>query len=933
MRSTSGWGALVAAAAALVAAGCGGGGGGGRDGGSDAPGNAPPTISSAAPTQAVEDVGVTYQATAVDVDGPGRAWSLAPGHTCGGAIVAATGVLTFTVAGPVPPATCQLAIRVCDGGVPEGCAVQTQTVAIVAVNDRPAITSAAPTVAQERTPYVYAATVDDPDGPQQRWSLRGDHTCGGTIDATGRLTFTRPAPTPATCTLSIQVCDRGAPEACATETATIAVEEINDPPTIITSPPPGTTETTPYTYLAEAIDPDGPGLTWSLSPAHTCGGAIDPVTGRLAFTILDPIPPPTCTLAIQACDGGVPDRCGTQNVAIAITPYNGLLTVTTIPPAVATEDQPYVYTPAWSDDDGPAVRWDFRVGHTCGGTLDPLTGVFTFTPVGPVPPTSCSVGLYACDNGSPNRCVVQTRQVSIIPDDDPMIAVDDGVHLMMRDGPWLTMDVISNDLDPDGGSFAPLAAVATQPAHGVAFLTADGYEVMYIPDAGYCNSQPGGVPDAFTYALPGGSTATVAVRVMCPAPPVAVAAGAEHTCARFASGVVRCWGDNSGGQLGVGDTLDRGDQTNEMGANLVPAWLGTGRSVQQVWSGGFHNCALLDDGSVKCWGYNTAGQLGVGHRGDRGTARYTIGDVIAPVALGTGRTAVTLALGRFHTCAILDDGSVKCWGDGYWGQLGYGNTAARGDNPGEMGDALPVVPLGTGRTAVALAAGWRNTCAILDDGSVKCWGDNSSGQLGQGDQVSRGDTAGEMGDALPAIALGAGRTAVAIAIGEVHACALLDDGSVKCWGNNGLGVLGIGDTYDRGRIPGQMGDALPAVALGTGRTAVGVVVGPAHACALLDDGHVKCWGYNALGELGLGDTTNRGADNAAMGDALPAVALGTGRTVVALTSAGRHTCALLDDATIKCWGYNSSGQLGLEHSETRGTTPTGMGDNLPALQF
>ena len=932
MRSTWRW---VVVAVAAAAAGCGsdGGGGGGADGGSDAPVNAAPTISSAAPTQATEDVAVMYLATAVDVDGPALAWSLAPGHTCGGAIVGANGLLAFTVAGPVPPATCQLAIRVCDGAAPEGCAVQTQAVAIVAVNDPPVITSAAPLVAQERTPYVYAATVDDADGPQVRWSLRGDHTCGGAIDATGRLTFTRPAPTPATCTLAIQACDRGAPEACASQIATIAIEEINDPPTIFTSPPPGTTETTPYTYQAEAIDPDGPGLTWSLLPTHTCGGAIDPVTGRLAFMITTPIPPPTCTLAIQACDGGVPDRCGTQTVAIAITPYNGPLTVTTIPPDLATEDQPYVYTPAWTDDDGPAVRWAFRVGHTCGGTLDPLTGVFTFTPTGPVPPTACSVGLYACDNGAPNRCVVQTRQVGIIPVDDPPIAVDDGVHLMMQDGPWLTMDVITNDLDPDGGTYGPLAAIATQPAHGIAFLSLDGYEVMYLPEAGYCNSQPGGVPDAFTYALAGGSTAMVAVRVMCPAPPVAVAAGAEHTCARFASGIVRCWGDNSGGQLGVGDTLDRGDQTNEMGANLVPAWLGTGRSVQQVWSGGFHDCALLDDGSVKCWGYNTAGQLGVGHRGDRGTARFAIGDVIERVALGAGRSAVTLALGRFHTCAILDDGSVKCWGDGYWGQLGYGNTSARGDTAGEMGDALPVVPLGAGRTAVAIAAGPRDTCAILDDGSVKCWGDNSYGQLGQGDQVDRGDDPGELGDALPPIALGTGRTAIAIGVAETRACALLDDGSVKCWGDNGLGVLGIGDTFDRGRIPGQMGDALPAVALGTGRTAVGLAVGESHACALLDDGHVKCWGYNGLGELGVGDTTNRGADNAAMGDALPAVALGTGRTVVAVTSAGRHTCALLDDAAIKCWGYNSSGQLGLEHSETRGTSPGGMGDNLPAARF
>ncbi len=926
MVSTLRWVALAAAAVA----GC--SDGGGDDAPIDAPPvNAAPTITSTPPTRATEDVAITYAATALDPDGPGRTWSLAPDHTCGGAIDAVTGVLAFTLAGPTPIATCQLAIQVCDGGGPDGCAIQRQSIAVEAVNDRPVITSAAPPVAQEHTPYVYAAIVDDLDGPEQRWSLRPDHTCGGAIDATGQVAFTRASAQPATCTLSIQVCDRGAPAWCATETVAIAVEEINDAPTISTSPPTGTTETTTTTYQPAAMDPDGPGATWSFLPSHSCGGSIDSVTGRVVFMITTPIPPPTCTLAIQVCDGGVPDRCGTQSAPVAITPYNGILTVTTIPPNLATEDEPYVYTPVWSDEDGPAVRWEFRVGHTCGGTLDPLTGVFTFTPVGPVPPSGCSVGLFACDNGVPNRCIVQTRSVNIVPVNDPITAVDDGVHLMMQDGPWLEMDVISNDLDPDGGSFAPLAGIATQPAHGSAFLTGGGYEVMYLPEAGYCNSQPGGVPDAFTYALPGGSIGQVAVRVMCPAPPVAVAAGAEHTCARFTSGIVRCWGDNLSGQLGIGDTLDRGDQTNEMGANLVPAWLGTGRSVQRLWSGGYHNCALLDDGGVKCWGYNTAGELGVGHSADRGTARYTIGDVIRPVDFGTGRTAVELALGSFHTCAILDDGGVKCWGDGFWGALGYGDTLVRGDNPGEMGDALPAVALGTGRTAVAIAAGRRNTCAILDDGGVKCWGDNSSGQLGQGDIVDRGDTAGEMGDALPAIALGAGRTAVAIGVGEVHACAILDDGVVKCWG--GGGMLGTGDTFDRGRQPGQLGDLLPAVALGTGRTAVALAVGQAHACALLDDGGVKCWGANSAGELGVGDTAHRGDSAGEMGDALPAVALGTGRTALALSSAGRHTCALLDDLTIKCWGYNSEGQLGLGHSETRGTSPGGMGDNLPALQF
>ena len=112
---------------------------------------------------------------------------------------------------------------------------------------------------------------------------------------------------------------------------------------------------------------------------------------------------------------------------------------------------------------------------------------------------------------------------------------------------------------------------------------------------------------------------------------------------------------------------------------------------------------------------------------------------------------------------MLDDRSVKCWGWNYNGQLGYGDTIQRGDGAGEMGDALPAVALGTGRTVVSIAAGWYHTCAVLDDRSVKCWGGNYDGELGYGDTIWRGKGAGEMGDALPAVALGTGRTAVSIA--------------------------------------------------------------------------------------------------------------------------------------------------------------------------
>jgi hypothetical protein len=258
-----------------------------------------------------------------------------------------------------------------------------------------------------------------------------------------------------------------------------------------------------------------------------------------------------------------------------------------------------------------------------------------------------------------------------------------------------------------------------------------------------------------------------------------------------------------------------------------------------------------------------------------------MGDALPTVNLGWGRHAVAISAGAAsdtfygHTCALLDDGSIKCWGSNSAGQLGLGDTMNRGDKPGQMGDNLPAIELGAGKTAVSVSAGYDYTCALLNDGSVKCWGDPDV--LGLGDTMNRGDKPGQMGDNLPAIELGAGRKAIALSSGYGTSCALLDDGALKCWGWNNDGQLGLGDTKQRGMMPGQMGDNLPAVDLGTGRGATAVILGTAasagdeHACALLDDGSVKCWGEG--GPLGLGDRLGRGFGPGQMGDNLPTVKL------------------------------------------------------------
>src|SRR5690606_4814135 len=115
---------------------------------------------------------------------------------------------------------------------------------------------------------------------------------------------------------------------------------------------------------------------------------------------------------------------------------------------------------------------------------------------------------------------------------------------------------------------------------------------------------------------------------------------------------------------------------------------------------------------------------------------------------------------------------------------GYGDMMNRGDGPGEMGEQLPIVDLGTGRCAVSIALGGQHTCALLENGAVKCWGDNTHGQLGQGDVDARGDGPYEMGDNLTEIRLGTDQSAVAITVGQSFSCALLIDNSLKCWGAN-----------------------------------------------------------------------------------------------------------------------------------------------------
>ena len=361
-----------------------------------------------------------------------------------------------------------------------------------------------------------------------------------------------------------------------------------------------------------------------------------------------------------------------------------------------------------------------------------------------------------------------------------------------------------------------------------------------------------------------------------------VSAGGSHTCAILDDDTLKCWGYNGYGNLGYGDTTDRSSPEATLVVNL-----GNGRTAKMVSAGESHTCAILDDDTLKCWGYNNYGQLGYGD-----TTRRTSPEATLVVNLGSGRTAKMVSAGDSHTCAVLDDDTLKCWGGNGYGQLGYGDTTQR-TSP----EATLVVALGSGHKAKMVSAGYRHTCAILDDDTLKCWGDGMAVPLGYGDSSYRTSP-----DPTAVVNLGSGHKAKMVSAGYQHTCAILDDDTLKCWGNNGDGQLGYGDTTYR-----STPDPTAVVDLGSGRKAKMVSAGGgditamiyAHTCALRDDDTLKCWGNDGSGQLGTGGLTSSDS-----------VDFGSGRTVKSASAGSSHTCAVLSDGSTWCWGINSDGQVG-----------------------
>ncbi|TXC75222.1 hypothetical protein FRC91_13245 [Bradymonadales bacterium TMQ1] len=273
-----------------------------------------------------------------------------------------------------------------------------------------------------------------------------------------------------------------------------------------------------------------------------------------------------------------------------------------------------------------------------------------------------------------------------------------------------------------------------------------------------------------------------------------------------------------------------------------------------------HACALLEDGALKCWGNNRYGQLGLGHTHHLGKAEVPAN--INPVNVGAD--VLDISAGKFHTCALLEGGQLKCWGRNQAGQLGQGHT----DNLGDNEHPADIKPIDVGDEVLAVSAGRSHTCALLPEGRARCWGWNEHGQLGYGHT----DTIGN--DEPPATAgdIDAGGTIMQIDAGGLHTCALLEGGRVRCWGDNRFGQLG----YGHRRSVGTEAPPSWATDVYLGGKAVAIEASNYHTCALLEDDTMRCWGFNDFGQLGYGHTDLIGDDEApAIAGPVPAYTLDT----------------------------------------------------------
>ena len=346
-----------------------------------------------------------------------------------------------------------------------------------------------------------------------------------------------------------------------------------------------------------------------------------------------------------------------------------------------------------------------------------------------------------------------------------------------------------------------------------------------------------------------------------------ISAGGQSACSITPSKRLKCWGSNADGQLGLGDDL-----SDRLTPVLVPGL----RNVRQVSVGDSSTCAVLKGGRLKCWGNNSGGQLGDGST----TERHRPAQV-----KGLTRGVRSVSVGYYHACALRTNGTVKCWG--------YNNSGGIGNRTSGNEYHRPKLVYGIS-DATQVTAGLDYSCATVN-GRAKCWGDNAYGQLGDQTVNDR---------AKPTQVFGLTRGVKRVIAGNFYTtCALLESGKLKCWGSNDYGEVGHGTSGNEYHHPVRV------VGMTSGVTSVETDYN--FTCAVRD-GRAKCWGANQFNQLGDGTVKVRDT---------PHQVRGLTQGIKTVDISAYSGCALLSNGKEKCWGWNGEGEVGIGSMADQIPTP------------
>jgi alpha-tubulin suppressor-like RCC1 family protein len=421
---------------------------------------------------------------------------------------------------------------------------------------------------------------------------------------------------------------------------------------------------------------------------------------------------------------------------------------------------------------------------------------------------------------------------------------------------------ISTDLDPDGDYVSHRfdwyrnGAIQTYPSVQTDVplsdrMGGDTWTVRVTPNDGFADGATSWASTFIKYSA------------------IDVSAGNNFSCALSSHGVAMCWGSNQYGKLGDGTTVTTRPAPSLVSDSAAPQ--------SNIMAGQFHSCSISAAGDALCWGANSSGQLGDG----------TTISMNTPVFVsGITKEVVQIVGGNSHTCGLLVDSTVACWGYNGFGQLGHGRFS-----PDPHMYPIPVTGL---VDIVAIAAGDMHTCALSRSGSLKCWGRNGFGQLGLGstyDQSAPEEVAGLTTDVT------------AVTAGYEHTCALMKNGTAKCWGDNGYGQLGNGDTVDQ---------LSPVEVTAGSEKLVQIEAGSFHTCALTEARHMRCWGRNNRGQLGDSSRDDKLVPTSGHPTLVPLRQISAGHS---------HTCAIGGRGEVYCWGDNIFGELGAGNTSSWELTP------------